>query len=202
MPSIPAGGPTWLGWAFFVVLAVLLVIREVSNARSASASREREKIEVQKIKLDLLRESAEHYAHQLEAITAALSADAAPPPSEAQLAALEAGPSGTGSGHMPSVARHLRARKMARDQLPELVAQVVAVRNRETALERDLALGVTVGDDSLSQLGQKVDALATDLGRVVILLAESPRIAVSATPPEARDGDLWVQLPDLSDDEA
>lgn len=194
--NLPQDAPTWAGWILFGIALAVLVLREFMHARSSAADRAKTQTETRKIQLDGLRESAEGYVKELSGVAEALSAEREGRPSIAQIEALESHAMRSADQKDLSLARHLKAREVARQELPRIVERLIAVKAREAQLTRDLAIGVRVPDRDVSNLRMSLDSVVADLGTLVQDLAESPRVFVQLQEPaEGQDGDLWFQIP-------
>lgn len=193
--NLPQDAPAWAGWVLFAVTLVVLILREFIHARSSAAERAKTQAETLKMQLEGLRESAQGYVQELTAVADALSAERVGRPTLAQIEALEAEAVSGDDQKDLSLARHLKARETARSELPRIVGRLVAVKNREAELTRDLANGVRVPETDVGDLRGRLDAVVADLGKLVQDLAESPRVFIQPEEPaQGQDGDLWYPI--------
>lgn len=188
VPQLPAGAPTWLLWVLCLLAVMAWAFRETSNRKVANATAQKLKVETQKLKvemqkvlLDTLAEAADKYEGQIKTIRAVLEADSIRP-SPAEIVAVRAAlpnrnPEGRVEGDV--VAEHLEPRESVRKKLPQVMDQLTEVQRQQMDATRDLSLGVTAGDDVLSDIREKTERVADEVGQLVSLMVRSPRIHIA-----------------------
>lgn len=189
--SVPEGAPAWLGWVLFVLAVLTLIAREVVHARAVGADQDKARAETLKIQLDGVRESADGYARQLNAIAEVLAADSAGRPPAVAGVDLES----VDSRSARAVAEFQESRMRARTEVPQLIERLLAARRREAELTTDLAQGIDVKPGDVSDLRMTLDAVVASVGHLVEELVAVPRVFVQAhEPSEPRVGDIWLRL--------
>lgn len=184
LPDMPAG-PAWLGWVLFAVTVIYQLVSGGIKIRSDNASAKLTELQATQLSLELLGSVVADQSAQLKAIAETLSADAQARPTEAQLAAL---------GTHPMVA-HLRSRERARSELPGVVSQLEGIQERRVSLEKRISQRLPVADQDLKQLRDELHQNSSQVIELVQLIAESPSITLSSTPPEGgKDGDIWLDI--------
>lgn len=201
--QLPADLPLWGGWILFAVTGVMWLITGVTRIRSDSAQTTKARVEVIKMKLEMLQDRAAGYATQLRAITDVLQADADIAPSGPQIDALSA-MGEEGNAAYASFAKHLRARARARADLPKVVTRLTAIQSAQVELSKSAGLGVVIDSADLTRLCQDLERVGAELSLLIREIAESPRILVGASLPTdpGNEGDIFLQIPNDEDSAA
>ncbi|TDU89458.1 hypothetical protein EV138_3026 [Kribbella voronezhensis] len=184
LPDIP-DGPAWLGWVLFVLVLAVLIFREIGNYRGQDATRRLTELQADKAALELLTASISAQGAQLDAISRALAADSPARPSEEDLV------------HIPdeysALVRHLRSRERARQELPNIVAQLAGLQARRMEIERRLTQHLPGAAEEAADLRKELLGVTGGVASLVQMVAESPRVYVSANPPkDPVADDIWI----------
>ena len=185
------------GWILFGGTAVAWALSYVFGWSKTRAEAAKLRVEKQKLQFDLLAESYATKRAQLDAIAGVLGADRSQPTADVIEAFAQALPLGNATN---SVADHLRARLRAREALPHLINDVVNLQTQTNTLRRDVARGLPASSPPVSEVHRELDLLSERINHMIQDLATSPRITISAEPPDAADGDLWIPFPGEADE--